>query len=59
MKATELASSLRGAGISVFDGTELGSEEHIRATIRSDRAANDRLAEGLLAACAQAVSSPD
>lgn len=60
----ELAASLRGSGLQVLDGAEVGADQHVRAAIRGDGAATDRLAEGLHAAVAQAsadsgTESPD
>jgi len=57
MSGTELTESLRGSGLLVMDGSEVGAESHVRATVRGDSAATDRLAEGLLAAATAAGSS--
>ena len=56
LSSEELAAQVRASGVIVGDGSELGDAEHIRAAIRGDQTATDRLAEGLLAAAAHAAS---
>lgn len=56
MTAENLAGRLLAAGVKVMDGTSVGAADHIRATLRGDGTATDRLTEGLLAA-ASAVGS--
>ena len=54
LTSEELVAQVRASGVVVSDGAELGDSEHIRAAIRGDETATDRLAEGLLAAAAHA-----
>lgn len=46
----ELTSRLRTGGVLVMDGAAVGDDEHVRATIRGDEGATDRLIDALLAA---------
>ena len=39
---------LLAEGVRVMAGIDVGDEEHVRATVRSDSAATDRLADALL-----------
>ncbi|MEI6447049.1 MAG: aminotransferase class I/II-fold pyridoxal phosphate-dependent enzyme [Actinomycetes bacterium] len=63
MDGASLAAHLRGSGLLVKDGAEVGADAWVRATVRGDGSATDRLAEGLVAASAsadaQARSSAD
>ena len=61
MSAEDLTVRLLAAGVRVMDGTSVGAPDHIRATLRGDSTATERLAEGLLAAAsaAQAPSPAD
>jgi len=63
MDGASLAAHLRGSGLLVKDGAEVGADSWVRATVRGDGSATDRLAEGLVAAAAsadaQARSSAD
>lgn len=54
LTSEELVAEVRASGVIVGDGSELGDSERIRAAIRGDQTATDRLAEGLLAAAAHA-----
>ena len=50
ISSTRLHDLILASGVRVLDGAELGDTEHIRATVRSDQAATERLAEALLTA---------
>ena len=57
LSSEELVAQVRASGVIVGDGSELGDSERIRASIRGDQTATDRLAEGLLAAAAHASAN--
>jgi len=57
LTSAELAAQVRASGVIVGDGSELGDSERVRAAVRGDQTATDRLAEGLLAAAAHAAAN--
>jgi len=57
ISSEQLTARIRASGVIVSDGSELGDNERIRAAIRGDETATDRLAEGLLAAASAAVDN--
>jgi len=57
LSSDQLAAHIRASGVIVGDGSELGDGERIRASIRGDQTATDRLVEGLLAAASSAANS--
>ncbi len=50
INSTRLHDLVLASGVRVLDGAEVGDPEHVRATVRADSAATERLAEALLAA---------
>jgi histidinol-phosphate aminotransferase len=50
LKADDIAERVFASGVKVMNGSSVGSDSHVRATLRSDETATERLAEGLLAA---------
>ena len=50
LKADDIAERVFASGVKVMNGSSVGADIHVRATLRSDETATERLAEGLLAA---------